>query len=157
MGLNKDYGEGMLEESGDFWLIEGDYRCINTNAFLKKGSAVMGKGIALQAARKYPGLGIILGKLIQINGNHVFHLGNGLISFPTKWNFRDIDVELIKQSSQELIILLQDDPAKRILIERPEDGIQWTRIKPVIQKILRDDKFIIVNKEKKRLWSIKLI
>ena len=143
----------MLEEFGDFWTIQGDYRCITTNAIIRNGIAVMGKGVALQAAKKYSGLPKLLGNLIQTNGNHVFRLGNGLISFPTKWHFgKESDIELIKQSARELVALLRDDPASRILIARPGDdngSLQWYKVKSVLQDILADNKFIIVSKELK--------
>lgn len=142
----------MLEEFGDFWTIPADYRCITTNAILRKnGNAILGKGIALQARRRYPDLEITLGKLIRIYGNHVFNLGNGLISFPTKWHWReDSDIELIKRSAQEIVFLLKDDPAKRVLLIRPgcnNGNLHWSGVKPFIQNILSDDKFIIVNNE----------
>lgn len=141
----------MLEEFGDFWTIQGDYRCVTTNAILRNGYSVMGKGITLQAAKKYPGLATLLGKLIQEKGNHVFHLGNGLISFPTKWHYaNNCDIELIKQSAKELVVLLQDNPAKRILLPKPDcEDRKWEIVKPIVQTIFSDDKFIIVNKIKK--------
>lgn len=140
----------MLEEYGDFWTLPGDYRCITTNAILRKnGNAILGKGMALDTRRRYPNLEITLGRLIKEHGNHVFNLGNGLISFPTKWHWReDSDIELIIRSAQELILLLKDDSAKRVLLTRPGCGngnLHWSRIKPIIQNILRDNKFIIVN------------
>lgn len=104
----------MLEEYGNFWDIKADARCITTNGALRKnGNAIMGKGIALDARRRYPDLEIILGRLLREYGNHVFKLGNGLISFPTKRHWKeDSDIELIKRSAQELVFLLKDDPAK---------------------------------------------
>jgi hypothetical protein len=145
----------MQEESGDFWDIPGDYKCIPTNAILRDGYAVLGKGISLQAAKKYQGLAGVLGKLIQEKGNHVYKIGNGLISFPTKWHFgRGSDIKLIKQSAEELVELLKSDPAKRIILTRPgcETGdLQWIRVKPIIQNILIDDKFIIVDNKRKKI------
>lgn len=142
----------MLEEYEDFWTISGDYRCITTNAILRKnGNAILGKGVALEARRRYPDLEINLGKLIREYGNHVFKLCSELISFPTKWHWReDSDIELIKRSAQELVYLLKDDPAKRVLMTRPGCGngnLRWSIVKPFIQNILKDDKFIIVNNE----------
>lgn len=139
----------MLEEYGDFWALPGDYRCITTNAILRKnGNAIMGKGLALDAKLRYSNIETILGRLIKEHGNHVFKLGNGLISFPTKWHWReDSDIELIKRSAQELVFLLKDDPARRVLLTRPgcsNGNLSWSRVKPIIQDILSDNKFIIV-------------
>jgi len=140
----------MLEEYGNFWTLPGDFRCITTNATLRKnGDAILGKGIALEARRRYPSLEVILGKLIRMYGNHVFKLGYGLISFPTKWHWReDSDIELIKRSAQELVSILKDDPAKRVLLTRPGCGngnLRWSGVKPFIQDILSDDKFIVID------------
>ena len=143
----------MLEEFGDFWTMQGDARCITTNGILRaNGDAIMGKGIALQAKQRYPRIEFTLGRLIQKYGNHVFRLYNGLISFPTKWHWKeDSDIELIKRSAQELVFLLKDDPAKRVLLTRPGCGngnLYWSEVKPFIQNMLGNDKFIIVNNEK---------
>lgn len=140
----------MIEEYGDFWTIQGDLRCITTNGALRKnGNAIMGKGIALEARRRYPDLEIRLGKLVRMYGNHVFHLEGGLISFPTKHHWKqDGDIGLIKRSAQELVSLLESSPAKRVLLTRPGCGsgnLHWTGVKPIIQEILGDDKFIIVD------------
>lgn len=142
----------MLEEFGDFWTIQGDARCITTNGALRvSGYAIMGKGISLQAKQRYPKIEITLGRLIQRYGNHTFKLGNGLISFPTKWHWReDSDLELIKRSAQELVFLLKDDSAKRILLTRPGCGngnLNWSEVKSCINNILIDNKFIIVNQK----------
>ena len=141
----------MIEECGDFWTVSADLRCITTNGALGTNyRAVMGKGIALEARMRYHDIEAILGSLIKKYGNHVFHLGYNLISFPTKYHWKqDSDVVLIKRSAQELVILLRDNPAKRILLTRPGCGngnLQWEAVKPVIQEILTDDKFIIVTK-----------
>ncbi len=139
----------MEEECGDLWKLPADYRCITTNGALRRnGNAIMGKGIALEARKRYHDVEAILGPLINRYGNHVFHLGYRLISFPTKYHWRQCsDIELIKRSSQELVTLLKDDPAKRILLTRPGCGsgnLQWSDVKNAIQDIFSDNKFIIV-------------
>lgn len=147
----------MLEEFGDFWTIQGDARCITTNGVLREnGNAIMGKGIALQAKQRYPNIEFTLGRLIQKYGNHVFYLGNGLISFPTKYDWKDekSDIGLIKRSAMELVSLFKGDvPIKnksnrRILLTRPGCGsgnLNWTDIRPVLQTILDSNEFIVVN------------
>lgn len=147
----------MLEEFGDFWTIQGDARCITTNGVLRSnGDAIMGKGMALQAKQRYPKIEFTLGRLIQKYGNHVFYLGNGLISFPTKYDWRDSksDIGLIKRSAMELVSLFKGDvPIKsksnrRILLTRPGCGsgnLNWTDVRPILQTILNSDEFIIIN------------
>jgi hypothetical protein len=141
----------MLEEFGDFWNIQGDARCITTNGALRfNGYAIMGKGMAVEAKHRYPKIEATLGRLIQKYGNHTFKLGNGLISFPTKRHWReDSDIGLIKRSAQELVVLLKDDPAKRVLLTRPGCGngnLQWSEVKSYIQNILSEDKFIVIER-----------
>ncbi len=154
----------MIEEFGDFWTIQGDLRCITTNGTLRNsGDAVMGKGIALQAKQRYDKMSkkrydkieSALGRLINKYGNHVFYLGRGLISFPTKHNWKEnSDIELIKRSAMELVSLINDKlpiknkANKRILLTRPgcgNGGLNWAEVKPIIQTILRDDTFIVIN------------
>lgn len=147
----------MLEEFGDFWAIQGDARCITTNGTLRtNGDAIMGKGIALQAKQRYHRVETTLGRLIQKYGNHVFFIGHGLISFPTKHDWRDYksDIGLIKRSAIELVSLFKGDiPIKnkanrRILLTRPGCGsgnLDWKEVKPVLQAILSSDEFIVIN------------
>ena len=138
----------MIEICGDFWTIPADLRCITTNGALRRnGNAIMGKGIALEARRRCHDIEAILGSLINRYGNHVFHIGYNLISFPTKFHWKqDSDIILIKRSAQELVTLLEDHPAKRILLTRPGCGngnLKWSDVKFAIQDILNGDKFII--------------
>lgn len=142
----------MLEECGDLWSIPADLRCITTNGALRRnGNAIMGKGIALEARKRYHDIEAILGSLINKYGNHVFHLGYDIISFPTKYHWKqDSDIRLIERSAQELVTLLRDNPAKRVLLTRPGCGngnLQWSEVKAVIQEIFTDNKFVIIHND----------
>lgn len=47
----------MIEVKGNLWDIPADWRGITTNGTINKaGEIVMGKGCALEAKRRYPGL-----------------------------------------------------------------------------------------------------
>ena len=158
----------MLEEFGDFWKIHGDARCITTNGALRtNGNAVMGKGIALQAKQRYPKIEYALGRLIQKYGNHVFKLGDGLISFPTKhhWSDERSDIGLIKRSATELKSILREDFSiksksnSRILLTRPGCGngnLNWSDVGPILHVILNSEQFIVINKYDDRDESFKL-
>lgn len=66
-----------------------DAICITTNGFVKKdGTCVMGRGIARQAAKRWPDLPKILGNHIKQKGNVVGVLleesGTKIVSFPVK-------------------------------------------------------------------------
>jgi hypothetical protein len=127
----------------------------------------MGKGIALQAKLRYPRIETTLGRLIQKYGNRVFYLGYGLISFPTKHDWRDdkSDIDLIKRSAMELVSLFKGDvPIKnksnrRILLTRPGCGsgnLNWTDVRPILQTILSSNEFIVINDYDDREESLKL-
>jgi len=85
----------MLDSKESLWYFLGnsDAVCITTNGYVKKdGTAVMGKGIALQAVEQWPEVSRILGDLIRRKGNRV-HILEGipnylekakLVSFPVK-------------------------------------------------------------------------
>ena len=75
----------------DMWNFIGkvDAICITTNGFVKKdGKAVMGRGCAQEAKRRYPNIDFILAKHIQQKGNVPGVLaedkGTKIISFPVK-------------------------------------------------------------------------
>jgi hypothetical protein len=74
-------------------LIYPNAICITTNGFVKKnGEAVMGRGCAAEANRKWPGLAAEFGKQIKENGNivqlivgpHCTSNGEAILSFPVK-------------------------------------------------------------------------
>lgn len=106
----------MREAKGDLWEYPDAVKCITTNGFVKtNGEAVMGRGCALEAKRKFPGIDKVLGDLIKENGNVVNllnweyydqtgqHLSCILFSFPVKHNwYEKADINLIKQSSEQI-------------------------------------------------------
>lgn len=107
----------MLEAYGNIWDLAPDFDAvvITTNGFVKKnGEAVMGKGIAKEAAQRYPELPKLLGKAIQTFGNVVWAINFSedgsepwIITFPVKpivgpngepgWRV-SADLDLIKTS-----------------------------------------------------------
>lgn len=146
-----------------------DFICITTNGSLRSsGSAVMGRGCALQAKTRWRGLDEYLGQLLGIYGNVPLFLGSidpykswkkdftftqgetGLYSFPTKhrWDQKS-DIELIKQSAWFLKNALQAWPFGRIILPRPgcaNGGLKWEDVKPQIELIL-DDRFTLITNE----------
>lgn len=64
---------------------EGAFVCITTNGFItKNGLAVCGRGVAEQAAKRYPMFKSVLANAIERNGNVVQRVMGTLISFPVK-------------------------------------------------------------------------
>lgn len=134
---------------GNIWDLPADYRAITTNGIVKSnGAAVMGRGIALQAITKYPGIDFELGKLINKWGNHVFKLSNNLISFPTKYDWKmKSDLNLIKRSAEELVLMFLSEEDITILMPPPgcgNGGLKWIQVETILSKILKTDKFTVV-------------
>jgi hypothetical protein len=145
----------MIEEFGDIWkLAVGHILCVTTNGFIKRnGSAVMGRGIALQASQRYPSLPRMLGERIALAGNHVHSFGwfgpYKILTFPTKHNwFEKSDLDLIKRSAEELLEFDLDSPDHKIYLPRPgcsNGQLKWEVVKPAIESILESDRFILVT------------
>lgn len=98
---NKHKREAILKP-GDYKLAQGNLWnyigkanavCITTNGFTKRsGQAVMGRGCAAQALKRYPGLDKTLGEMIGEHGNRTMRLtkerGTSIVAFPVKPTFR---------------------------------------------------------------------
>lgn len=150
----------MIEIFGDIWdLIEDndfDGLVITTNGYVKKnGKAVMGRGIALEAAKRCKSLPYRLGNNILDYGNHVFawnakHLfEQTLITFPVKHNWWEkADIHLIRSSISELKDEVDNRRLKKVIMPRPGCGngkLSWDdEVKPFIEKL--DDRFWVAHK-----------
>lgn len=168
----------MREMRGDLFdqIGRAEYICITTNGTVKNnGSAVLGRGCALQAKTRWNGLPEYLGSLLQVHGNLPFYLGaidefkfwrkgaraknwndTGLISFPVKhvWN-QMADIDLIKRSCAHLISMINYQQTDRVtkienvIIPRPGCGngnLEWGYVRPAIAPLL-DDRFVIITNE----------
>jgi hypothetical protein len=135
---------------GDIWAFQGQaVIVITTNGSLTRdGRAVVGRGVARQAATRYPDLPERLGVLLQTGGNHVHDLGNGLVSFPveeTAWSLPD--VSLIARSAKELRSLADLRQWQNIVIPRPGcggGGLSWPGVRPYLLTAF-DHRFIVIS------------
>lgn len=141
----------MIEVNADIWTYPADYRCITTNGIVKKnGELVMGAGIALEAAKRFPELPARLGKNVSIFGNipYIFHEWK-IISFPTKNHWKDpSSLELIEKSAKEILTFANILGIISISLTRPGCGLgklDWADVKPVLDKYF-DDRFIVCTK-----------
>ena len=140
----------MLEIVGDIWEHYGNaFVAITTNGSLTPdGRAVLGRGVAKQAALRYPELAEKLGRLVAERGNHVFDLGKGMVSFPveeTAWSIPDL--RIISGSALELKALADTLGWSEIVVPRPGcggGGLAWEDVKPVLAPWL-DDRFIVIR------------
>lgn len=127
----------MREVTGtDLWRYPADVIIITTNGTVKKdGCAVMGRGIARQAADRFPTLPRMLGQEIARRGNRVHTFPHfNLITFPVKWNWADpANLDLIRTSVRQLRPLLRAD--RTYAMVRPGCGngrLMWARVRPLM-------------------------
>jgi hypothetical protein len=141
----------MLETVGDIWEYadRGDTIVITTNGSLTRNNrAVLGRGVAKQAALRFPELAEKIGMLLAEQGNHVFDLGYGIITFPveeTAWS--QPDLRLIARSAQELRLLTDRLGLRRIVVPRPGcggGGLAWKDVQPLLAPWL-DRRFTIIS------------
>ena len=129
---------------------------ITTNGIVKRnGDAVMGAGIALEMAKKFPLFPKVFGDKLKKDGNHValFYVpqvnGRKVITFPVKNHFKEkASLELIERSCQELVKLADLYKLTQICLPRPGcgvGGLKWKQVEPILEKYF-DERFTIVDK-----------
>ena len=143
----------MKEIRGNLWDYEGQKGyviCITTNGFVKNnGHAVMGRGCALEAAKKMPTLPVRLGDKIKYAGNHCHWMALDLFTFPVKHVWWDpADITLIDRSAKELREQAELYPDLTFILPRPgcgNGGLKWEDVRPVIAGILPDNVWAITT------------
>lgn len=144
----------MRESKQNLWDYPAEYRVITTNGFVKAdGKAVMGRGCAKEAAKKYPKLPGWLGIHLLNSGNKVHLFPDKIITFPVKHNWwEEADLTLIERSTMQLLELCDGIEAESIAMPRPGCGngkLDWEQVKPILEYHL-DDRFIVVSFEHER-------
>ncbi len=140
----------MLETVGDIWEYSGTgIIVITTNGSLTRdGRAIFGRGVAKQAALRFAGLAEILGRRLSEQGNHVYDLGNGIVTFPveeTPWS--QPDLRIIARSAEELRRLADRSGWERIVVPRPGcggGGLSWQDVRPLLETCL-DHRFLVIS------------
>lgn len=136
------------EMKGDLFEQKG-FIVIPTNGVVKSnGEAVMGKGVALTAAKMYPNLPQYLGQEITRKGNNVHYMFAGVIAFPTKEHYKDNStLELIEKSTAQLKAMADERKMSNIFLPRVGcglGGLQWKQVKSILQKYL-DGRFTVID------------
>ena len=151
----------MREVAGNIWELAqpGDCVGITTNGYFspQTGKAVMGRGVALQAAQRYPNLPYVLGHFLKYGrGNSVRFVPGGqfgLFMFPVKHHWKErADLDLIDKSCRELHPALVEFPdcERTYWLPRPGCGNgsrDWeTEVKPILMKHFEHrDNLIVVS------------
>lgn len=146
----------MIEIKGNLfdWIGVADAICITTNGFVKNnGTCVMGAGVAKCARDLWKGCDYDLGMALKINGNIVQKFchaeGTDVIAFPTKhvW-WEKSDISLIETSCKQLVEISKD--YKIVILPKPgcsNGKLSYADVRPVLQKHLKENKFVIIDKE----------
>lgn len=147
----------MHEITGDLFESEqADAICILTNGFVNaQGSNTMGKGCALGAKQRWPGIQLAVGHHIRSGGNHcriltvdgsdevknsvclvtptpisTIHLvPYHILTFPTKHHWSESsDLKLIERSCSQLMTYVNARGWKSVVLPRPgcgAGGLSW--------------------------------
>jgi len=144
----------MREATGNIWMVTCDAIVIPTNGDVNRhGEAVMGRGLALQAARRYPLLPKVLAHLMRELGNRVLDCYRPrhcptIITFPVKHHWSEpAQLDLIERSARELVALADHLEYGRVALPRVGCGngqLDWTDVQPILERYL-DDRFILVS------------
>ena len=140
----------MVEECGDIWehLGKAVIAVTTSGSLTRKGKAVMSRGVASQAAQRFPGFPEILGLLLGKSGNHVHQLGEGIVSFPVEasaWEWPDL--RLISRSARELRELADRESWNLVVVPRPGcggGGLDWREVRPLLEEHF-DDRFVVIS------------
>lgn len=128
------------------------YIVIPTNGQVNAaGDAVMGRGLARQAASRFRSIPAMLGQKLQTDGNHVYAWPElRFYTFPVKEHWKDeASLELIERSARELIKKAEHIGKFPVYIPRVGCGngkCKWEDVKPILLRTL-DARFISVYEE----------
>lgn len=143
----------MRECPGDLWDFHdrGVWVAITTNGVVRAdGHAVMGRGVALEAAQRFSYLPAALGNRLTQRGNHVFAFPTiRLLTLPVKerWSQPAL-TSLIEDSLRELVAAATALNLSEVALVRPgcgNGGLSWSHVRQIVAPIL-DDRFVVVEK-----------
>lgn len=143
----------MRECRGNLWRFhrDGAWIVVPTNGSVRRdGYAVMGRGVAAQAAQRFPTLQATLGGLLMSRGNHVIALPAWrFFTYPVKARWMErATVRLIDGSARELQERVETDSTIPLPVYLPwvgcgNGGLSWDSIRPILLPLL-DDRFVAV-------------
>ncbi len=147
----------MLELKDDIWnYADKGWIVVTTNNVVKRdGEAVMGAGIALEAARRFPALPKELAERMKSNGHRIHYFQEyGIVAYPTKFHWKDkSDLNLIIAGAVQLkadvnTFRYQQRPVKYYLprLGCGNGGLEWHNVAKAVQPYLDEPEFIFVSK-----------
>lgn len=142
----------MEEVEGELWDYFGrGVIAITTGGLVTaRGECAMPRGCAREARDRFPGLAATLGERISRDGNRVFELREGLVSFPVENSpFEIPDTRIIERSCLQLRELADARGWTRIIVPRPGcggGGLSWKDVRPILQRHF-DGRFVIITRK----------
>ena len=131
---------------GDLWDSDCDIKAVTTNSFVRQdGALVMGKGAALQAARKFPELPFVAGQKLLWKFGHLSRYGwlylpelnIGLFQVKRHWK-NDAELRLIKYATEDLCKFLQKHSSITVAMNFPGIGngrLSFDLVKPIVESL----------------------
>ena len=136
----------MIRETGNMWSVfdTADYFLVTTNSYIRNdGELVMGRGIARQAKRRFPGLSAILGDRIQhlslygLEITEVSDLTAWIGAFQVKRHYMyPAETDIIKYATGKLKALAEQFPRVRYDLNFPGIGcgkLTKDQVTPIIE------------------------
>lgn len=146
----------MQETVGDLWAYhrQGWVVAITTGGAVRKdGTCEMPRGCARQARERFPNLAWHLGQQILLHGNHVFDLGNRIVSFPVENSpLERPEHGLIERSCRELVELVGYKGWENIIVPRPGcggGGLEWSEVRSILERYF-DERFHVISSKESR-------
>lgn len=141
------------EVRGDLWDYweNGHWVVITTNGDIRAdGANVMGRGVAKEAAIRFPELPMRLGDRLSVSGNKVHSFSQWhLFTFPVKHHWKTMAVpDLIETSAVLLVRLVAALNLNRVYMVRPgcgNGGLKWDDVRPILNRHL-DERFFVVER-----------
>lgn len=142
----------MIEMRANLWVLADDMPeaalAVTTNGIVRRdGCLVMGKGIALQFAQRYPDLPLLLAGHVKQHGNTPcfvdYPSGPTVVSLPTKNHWRDPSpVELILRSVRAIAESMPHADKTCVIATRPgcgNGGLDWgATVRPALLQLESD-------------------
>jgi hypothetical protein len=128
------------EIAGDLWTFhaQGEWIAIPTNGIVNRyGNAVMGAGLAKDAATRYPDLPRLLGQELRRSGNRPYaFLNPRVLTVPTKHSWQQpSDLQLIIDSMKAVVQMIEQHDMNRVYLPRLGCGLgqlSWLDVRPAI-------------------------
>ena len=139
----------MIEVCGNIWdYHDQGWIVIPTSlATRRDGKAVMGAGLSLQAAERFPLLPKMLGDYLRLGGHDCsYYPGYRLFCLPTKNDWRDLaSLDMIRDGCNTLVSQARN--ITKVFLPALGcgcGGLDWADVRPVMEQVLQDSKFVVV-------------